>query len=64
LEYCSYNCGTTNASYKLSGLPMKISDTLVEKKNKKGTKPGDATQAEVDEIHNLLMETIDQTRLI
>jgi hypothetical protein len=36
--------------YKLSGLPMKISDTLVEK-YKKGTKPEqDATQAEVDEI--------------
>jgi len=49
--------------YKLSGLPMKISDTLVEK-YKKGTKPEqDATQAEVDEIHNLLMETIDQTEI-
>jgi hypothetical protein len=45
LEYCSYNCGTTNASL-LSGLPMKFSDTLVEK-YKKGTKPEqDATQAE------------------
>jgi formate dehydrogenase maturation protein FdhE len=49
--------------YKLSGLPMKISDTLVEK-YKKGTKPEqDATQAEVDEINNLLMETIDQTEI-
>ncbi|MGO4817307.1 DinB family protein [Flavobacterium sp. W22_SRS_FP1] len=49
--------------YKLSGVPMKISDTLVEK-YKKGTKPEqDATQAEVDEIHNLLMETIDQTEI-
>jgi hypothetical protein len=49
--------------YKLSGLPMKVSDTLVEK-YKKGTKPEqDATQAEVDEIYNLLMETIDQTEI-
>lgn len=49
--------------YKLSGLPMNISDTLVEK-YKKGTKPEqDATQAEVDEIYNLLMETIDQTEI-
>lgn len=49
--------------YKLSGLPMKISDTLVEK-YKKGTKPEqDATQAEVDEINNLLMETIDKTEI-
>jgi hypothetical protein len=49
--------------YKLSGLPMKISETLVEK-YKKGTKPEqDATQAEVDEINNLLMETIDQTEI-
>lgn len=49
--------------YKLSGLPMKISDTLVEK-YKKGTKPEqDATQAEVVEINNLLMETIDQTEI-
>jgi formate dehydrogenase maturation protein FdhE len=49
--------------YKLSGLPMNISDSLVEK-YKKGTKPEqDATQAEVDEIYNLLMETIDQTEI-
>jgi predicted secreted Zn-dependent protease len=42
---------------------MKISDTLVEK-YKKGTKPEqDATQAEVDEINNLLMETVDQTEI-
>ena len=49
--------------YKGSGLPMQISDTLVEK-YKKGTKPEqDATQAEVDEICNLLLATIDQTEL-
>lgn len=49
--------------YNLSGLPMKISDTLVQK-YKKGTKPEqDATQAEVDEIYSLLTETIDQTEV-
>ena len=49
--------------YNLSGLPMKISDKLVQK-YKKGTKPEqDATQDEVDEIYNLLMETIDQTEV-
>jgi hypothetical protein len=47
--------------YKLSGLPMMISDEMVEK-YKKGTKPEDiATQSEVDEIQLLLMETINQT---
>jgi hypothetical protein len=47
--------------YKLSGLPMMISDEMVEK-IKKGTKPEDiATQSEVDEIQLLLMETINQT---
>jgi formate dehydrogenase maturation protein FdhE len=47
--------------YKLSGLPMMISDEMVEK-YKKGTKPEHiASQAEVDEIQLLLMETINQT---
>lgn len=48
--------------YKLSGLSMMISDEMVEK-YKKGTKPElDATQAEVDEIKSLLLETINQTK--
>jgi formate dehydrogenase maturation protein FdhE len=48
--------------YKLSGLPMMISDEMVEK-YKKGTKPElDATQADVDEIKSLLFETINQTK--
>jgi formate dehydrogenase maturation protein FdhE len=48
--------------YKLSGLPMMVSDEMVEK-YKKGTKPeGDATQAEVDEIQSLLFETINRTK--
>jgi hypothetical protein len=48
--------------YKLSGLPMLISDELVEK-YKKGTKPEHAaTQADVDEIKALLFDLIDQTQ--
>ena len=48
--------------YKLSGLPLMVSDALVEK-YKKGTKPeGDASQDEVDEIKNLLFSTIERTQ--
>lgn len=47
--------------YKLSGLPMMISDEMVNT-YKKGTKPEhNVTQAEVDEIQSLLFETISQT---
>lgn len=49
--------------YKLSGLPMMVSDELVEK-YKKGSKPThDATQVEVDLIQELLLKTIDQTEV-
>ena len=49
--------------YGLSGLPMNISNDLVEK-YKKGTKPEqDATQEKVDEIQKLLVTTIDQTEI-
>ena len=49
--------------YKLSGLPMMISDELVEK-YKKGTKPEHpASQAEVEELKALLFTTIQQTQL-
>jgi hypothetical protein len=48
--------------YKLSGLPMLISDELVDK-YKKGSKPEHAaTQADVDEIKALLFDLIDQTQ--
>ncbi len=48
--------------YKLSGLPMIVSDEIIEK-YKKGTKPEqDATQAEVDEIKSLLFTTIEKTK--
>lgn len=47
--------------YKLSGLPMMISDEMVNT-YKKGTKPEhNVTQAEVDKIQSLLFETITQT---
>jgi hypothetical protein len=47
--------------YKLSGLPMNISDEMVEN-YKKGSKPAHiVTQAEVDEIKTLLFKTIDQS---
>lgn len=49
--------------YKLSGLPMMISDEMVEK-YKKGTKPEHiVSQTEVDEIKSLLFETIKQTEV-
>ena len=48
--------------YKLSGLPMMISDELVEK-YKKGTKvESAASQEEVDEIKSLLFTTIEKTK--
>lgn len=49
-------------TYKLSGLPMQIPDLFVEK-YKRGTKPEqEVSQAEVDEIHSYLFETINQTK--
>ncbi|HEY6142322.1 MAG TPA: DinB family protein [Flavobacterium sp.] len=48
--------------YKLSGLPVMVSDEIIEK-YKKGTKPEqEATQAEVDEIKSLLFKTIEKTK--
>jgi DinB superfamily len=47
--------------YKFSGLPMIVSERLVEK-YRKGTRPEQkVTQEEVDEIKSLLFSTIDQT---
>jgi len=44
--------------YKLSGLPMVVSDEMVEK-YRKGTKPEqDATQEEAEEIKELLFDTL------
>lgn len=48
--------------YNLSGLPMKVSQEMVEK-YKRGTKPEDnVSQTEMDEIGSLLFETINQTK--
>lgn len=48
--------------YKLSGLPMMVSDEMVEA-YKRGTKPErDATLDEVSEIKSLLFKSIDQTQ--
>ncbi|TCN53750.1 DinB family protein [Flavobacterium circumlabens] len=47
--------------YKLSGLKMQVSNEFVAKYSK-GTKPeGDVTQAEVDEVRELLSSTLNQT---
>jgi hypothetical protein len=47
--------------YKFSGLPMLVSEELVQK-YMKGKKPEvNATQAEVDEIKSLLSKTIEKT---
>jgi hypothetical protein len=46
--------------YKLSGLPMAVSDAMVEK-YRKGTKPEhDVTQEEADQLKALLFRTVDQ----
>ncbi|MGA9637332.1 DinB family protein [Flavobacterium sp.] len=47
--------------YKLSGLPMHISDELVEKYKKGSSVTAPATAEEVAEVKNLLHNTIDQT---
>lgn len=48
--------------YNLSGLPMMVSQEMVEK-YKRGTKSEHlVSQAEVDEIRSLLFETINQTK--
>lgn len=49
-------------AYKLSGLPMMVSETLIAK-YMKGTKPeGFVPQEEVDDIKKLLSVTIEQTK--
>lgn len=48
-------------AYKLSGLPLMLSDDLVNKYKKDSIPDGLATQADVDEIKSLLFTTIDKT---
>ncbi|SFC94062.1 DinB family protein [Algibacter pectinivorans] len=50
-------------AYKLSGLPMKVSDALVNKYRKDSKPEGPVTQAEVDEIKALLTSTINDLEL-
>jgi hypothetical protein len=48
-------------SYKLSGLPMLVSDEMVAKYTR-GTKPlNDVTQSEIELIQSVLFETINKT---
>ncbi|MCF6295653.1 MAG: DinB family protein [Flavobacteriaceae bacterium] len=48
--------------YNLSGLPIIISEEMIES-YRKGTKPErDLTQAEVDEVKRLLFSTIEKTK--
>ena len=48
-------------TYKLSGLPMMVSDEMVAK-FRKGTKTeGVVSQEEVDQVRSLLFTTLDQT---
>ena len=49
--------------YKLSGLPMMVSDEMVEK-YKKGSKPEHTvSEEEVNEIKKLLFATLEQTKV-
>ncbi|MEZ4875949.1 MAG: DinB family protein [Flavobacterium sp.] len=49
--------------YKLSGLPLMISDRMVAK-YKKGTKPEEmVSQEEINEMKSLLFSTVEQTKL-
>jgi hypothetical protein len=47
--------------YKLSGLPMHVSEEMVSKYRNKTKPEGDVTQAEVDEINGLLESLLIQT---
>lgn len=49
-------------TYSLSGLPMHVSDELVEKYKKDSKVHGDVSQEEVNEIKSLLFSTIEKTK--
>lgn len=49
-------------AYKLSGLPLMISDSLIEKYKKDSKPEGIVTQDEVDELKILLLSTIEKTK--
>ena len=47
-------------AYKLSGLPLSISDEMVAKYKKDSKPEGDVTKAEVNDIKDLLVSTAEQ----
>ncbi|MFD0990684.1 DinB family protein [Mariniflexile jejuense] len=49
-------------AYKLSGLPMMITDELVGKYRKDSKPEGNVSQAEVDTLKVLLFSTVEKTR--
>lgn len=49
-------------TYSLSGLPMQISDELVEKYKKGSMVDGNVSQEEINEIKGLLLSTIEKTK--
>ena len=49
-------------TYNLCGLPMQISEELVEKFKKGSKVTGDASQDDVNEIKKLLFSTIEKTK--
>ena len=49
-------------TYSLSGLPMQISDELVEKYKKGSMVDGNVSQEEINEIKGLLISTIEKTK--
>jgi hypothetical protein len=48
--------------YALSGLPMRISDSLFEKYQNGSRPDGKTTQTEVDEIKKLISEMVEKTK--
>ncbi len=48
--------------YKLSGLPMMVSDEMIEKYKKETRPKQEVSQAEVDEIKSLLFKTLEKTK--
>jgi hypothetical protein len=49
-------------TYSLSGLPMQISDALVDKYKKGSMVDGNVSQEEINEIKGLLISTIEKTK--
>ena len=49
-------------AYKMAGLPMMVSDTLVGKYRKDSKPESNASQEEVDELKTLLFSTVKKTK--